>query len=559
MATEKKPIITHFYRWEKTTPEKPFLLQPTGDSWKTYTWGQVGAEVRRIATALRSLGFPPGSTIGIFSKNCAHWVMADLAITLAGHVSAPFYPNLTADQLGKVLALSEAKALFVGKLDEWDSVRPGVPDTVQMISFPSYPGNAEVKTALTWEGYLKQHEPYAESPVPNLDDLWTILFTSGTTGTPKGVMLSFQTPVEVLENERLYGDMGLFDLPEHRFFSYLPMNHIAERIVIETACIIFGGTISFVESINTFAKNLQDTSPTLFFAVPRIWTKFQSGVFGKMAPKKLDFLLKVPLLSKVIKKKIKTGLGLQNAGVVLTGAAPTPESLKAWYRKLDIYLREVYGMTETCGAISLMPKDQSKANTVGKPLANSHVRIDPKTSEIQVKMAWMMQGYFKSPEQTAKVMKDGWIHTGDQGELDADGFLRISGRVSDTFKTSKGKYVVPGPIEWDFAKSECIEQICVIGRGSPQPIALVNLSELGLAKDKTEVHAHLQAELARVNTSLANYQKVSTLVVIEETWSIENQVLTPTLKVKRKIIDQRFEARMYDWHDAAEKVIWVKK
>ena len=559
MAASKKPIITHFYHWEKTTPDKVFLRQPYGDTWKTYTWKEVGEEARRMATALQSYNLPKDAKIGIFSKNCAHWIIADLAIMLAGYVSTPFYPNLSADQLGKVLELSDAQVLFVGKLDEWETVKSGVPNSVKLISFPPYPGNAEVNEGEKWEDLQKAHLPMQENPVPRLEDLWTILFTSGTTGTPKGVMLNFNTPVEVLENERSGNDMGLFKLPAHRFFSFLPMNHIAERIVIETACLIFGGTISFAESLDTFAKNLQETRPTLFFAVPRIWTKFQSGIFTRMAPKKLDLFLKLPLLSGFIKNKIKKGLGLIDTGIVLTGAAPTPESLKAWYRRIGIQLREVYGMTETCGAISLMPSDRQQPNTVGKPLSNTHLRIDPETGEIQVKMAWMMQGYYNAPEQTARIMKDGWIHTGDQGELTPEGFLKISGRVSDTFKTAKGKYIVPGPIEWDFAKCEMIEQVCVSGNGNPQPVALVNLSEMGQAAGREEVRKRLSAELDRVNVPLSNYQKVSTLVVLEEPWTIENQVLTPTLKVKRNVIHQRFGDRLLGWHEEKDNVIWVKK
>lgn len=556
MADTRKPIIAHFYHWEKTTPDQVFLRQPDGGVMKTYTWKEVGDQARRIATALKNLGLSPNAKVGIFSKNCAHWIIADLAIMLAGYVSAPFYPNLTGEQLNKVLELSDTVALFVGKLDSGDAVPTGVPKSTKTIGFPLYQGNAKVDTDLAWDQLLKENEPLAESPLPALDDLWTILFTSGTTGTPKGVMLNFRTPVEVLDNEKAYGDMGLFELPAHRFFSFLPMNHIAERIVIETACIIFGGTITFAESIDTFAQNLGEARPTLFFAVPRIWTKFQMGVYSKMAPNKLNLLLKIPIVSGIIKKKIKTALGLIDAGVVLTGAAPTPESLKAWYRNLGIELREVYGMTETCGAISLMPRKESKPDTVGKPLSNCEVIIDPATGEIKCRSAWMMQGYYNSPEQTARIMKDGWIHTGDRGVLDADGYLRISGRVSDTFKTAKGKYVVPGPIEWDLAKSELIEQICVAGNGNPQPVALINLSEIGLKEAREQCRARLEAELQRINASLGKHEKVSTLIVLEEPWSIENQVLTPTLKVKRTIIDDRYGDRFLSWHEAPEKIIW---
>lgn len=553
---ELQPILYYFYQWEKEKPHDPFLRQPFGTDWTLISWQEAGDQARRIAAALLDQGLQPGDKVGTLSKNCYHWVIADLAIMMAGLVSTPFYPNLTAAQLTEVLEASDAKALFVGKLDDWESQQPGVPDGVTLIRFPHYPGNAEVSEGLAWEELLQQYKPLAGNPTPGLHDLWTILFTSGTTGTPKGVMHSYYAPAALLYNEELNGNLKIFAGDEHRFFSYLPLNHIAERIIVEVAALRTGGTISFAESLETFAANLQQTQPTLFMAVPRIWTKFQLGILAKMPEKRLRLLLKIPLLKKVIKRKIRQALGLDQARIMLTGAAPTPDSVKDFFKLFDLYILEVYAMTENCGGCTLMPIEGIKSSTVGRPLPNVNIRIDPDTGEVLAKAPWNMLGYYKSEELTQKVLEDGWMHTGDQGTLDADGYLRITGRVSDTFKSAKGKFIVPAPMEWGFSKSSLIEQVCVVGLAQPQPLALAVLSEIGLASPREEVTAELTETLQAVNADLPNFEKIKSVIVMREPWSVENGILTPTLKIRRSELNHRFQERFNTWSSQEQAVIW---
>ncbi|MEM8898068.1 MAG: AMP-binding protein [Bacteroidota bacterium] len=549
-----------FYRWEKERANEPFLRQPFGDTWEEWTWGEVGHMARKLATGLKSLGLPPGSHIGLVSKNCREWFVADIAMMMAGYVSVPFFPTLTGKQIAEVLELGDVKALFVGKLEVWDDMKTGVPEDMPVIRFPHYSGNSEVKRGLDWNEFLDKHEPLEEVAKPNLDDTWTIIFTSGTTGTPKGVMLSYKnlmgTKIPIESSNPLKFDKG----GNNRFFSYLPLNHIAERIVVEQASLMYGGTVSFSESLDTFAKNLSETKPTFFLGVPRIYTKFQQGILAKMPQEKLSKMLKIPILNNIVKKKIRAGLGLNDARVWVSGAAPLPEALKVWFSKIGVYISNGYGMTENCAVCSLLDPHVSKPGAVGRPQPGVEVKIDPDTGEIMMRAPFVMEGYYKDPAKTAEVKdEEGWLRTGDQGRLDEDGDLHITGRVKDTFKTTKGEFIVPGPIEWEFGVNQDIEQICIVGLGCPQPMALVNLSEGAATKAKDEIVSSLESTRSTVNSSIPNYQRVSKIIVIDEPWSVENGMLTPTLKVKRNVMNERFRDAMQDWQNASDSILFDKK
>ena len=229
--------------------------------------------------------------------------------------------------------------------------------------------------------------------------------------------------------------------------------------------------------------------------------------------------------------------------------------MKNWYRKIGINITDGYGMTENCAICTTLPGDDNKDGTVGKAQPGTELRIDPETGEIQMRADYVMEGYYKNPEKTAEVIKDGWLCTGDQGRIDDDGYLYITGRVKDTFKTTKGKFIVPSPIEFKFGDNKDIEQICIVGRGCPQPIGLVVASEIGTSKSNQELKESLGTTLTEVNNKLENYKKISTLVVTREPWSVENGLLTPTLKVKRNVLSQRFEGNLMKWHEENDKVI----
>ncbi|XWW46056.1 AMP-binding protein [Fibrella sp. USSR17] len=551
-------MVELFLKWEKTKPDVTYLRQPVGDAFIDYSWAEVGQQARRMATYLSSLGLPAGSHIGLVSKNCAHWLIGDLAILLSGHVSVPFYPTLTGDQLRQVLVHSECQVLFVGKLDtepnRWAAMKPGVPDGVTLIGFPTYGSATRTDPDLmSWESIMAQYEPMQAVYHPQPDDLFTIIYTSGTTGNPKGVMIDYRAVAQAMADTRHH---MLHDTPNARFFSYLPLCHIAERNVVEAISLATGGTVYFAESLDTFAKNLAVAKPTHFLAVPRIWTKFQLGILEKIPQKKLDFLLQIPILSGVIKRKIRQGLGLNDAKLVLTGAAPMPQLLIRWFRALDIHIQEAYGMTENLGAVSLMPRHAMRDGTVGQLYPGMEVTIDPHTGEIMTKSGWLMRGYYKETALTESVLQNGWLATGDVGTLDEDGYLSITGRVKEMYKTTKGEYVAPSQIEFGFADNAFIEQICVAGQQLPQPLALIVLSEMGRHADRITVERSLEDTLTALNPRLHSYEQVRKLVIVRDAWTVDNNLMTPTMKIKRSIIEARYDARLQPWYDNAEVIIW---
>ncbi len=545
-----------FYKWEQETPDSIFLRQPFGPTWETYTWSQTMDQARRMCSYLKSLGLREKSHISIISKNCREWIIADMAIMMAGYISVPFYPTLTGEQLGQVIELGDVDAIFVGKVESWEDMQRGIPEDMPIIAFPHYEGCSQVDRGVEWHDILATHSPFTGVYHPALEDIWTIVFTSGTTGTPKGVVLPYSiinsTKQVAQQNNSLQID---FD-GDNQFFSYLPLNHIAERVIVETNALTYGGTISFVESLETFNANLKDTRPTVFFAVPRIWTKFQMAVLSKMPQEQLDAALANEQMAPIVKQQIKSSLGLDRSRVNMSGAAPISQSTKEWYLKLGIPISEGYGMTENCAICTTIKPEVNKPGSVGIPQTNAEIKIDPDTKEILMRAPYVMAGYYKDPEKTAETIRDGWLHTGDQGYIDEDGYLFITGRIKDTFKTAKGKFIIPAPLEWHFALNSDIEQICIAGIGCPQPIALVVLSEMGVTKNKTDLAHSLETMLESINSELPNYQKISTIVCMDEPWSVDNGLLTPTLKVKRNVIDQRYRERYEHWHHAPGVVIF---
>ena len=556
---ETRTLLDVFYEWEKQTPNATFLRQPFGDKWEETTWKEAGVSIRKMAAALRSLGLRDKAHIAIVSKNCREWVISDLAIIMAGYVSVPLYSTLNAEQIKEVLELGDVDAAFIGKLDVdvWKNMKAGIPTDMPTIRYPHYPDNAKIDIGHDWNELLSKHEPIVDPPLPKLEDIWTIVFTSGTTGTPKGVVLTFGTLSSTSELVERGNNLNVSLEGDNRYFSFLPLNHIAERVIVESNCISYGGSISFAESLATFAKNIQDTRPTLLFAVPRIWTKFQQGVLAKMPQEKLNKLLKIPFVSGMVKKKLQKALGLDQARCLLSGAAPITQNSKEWYKTIGLPISEGYGMTENCAVCTFIGPDEDKPGSVGKVQEPGQLKIDEETEEILMKAPFVMKEYYKSPEKSEETLAGGWLHTGDQGYIDEDGYLFITGRIKDTFKSEKGQFIVPAPIEWKFAGDNDIEQIAVVGRGIPQPLALVVLSETGAAKNKDELKSSLTNTLKSSNNKLEGYKKVSTIIVMDEPWTNENGMLTPTLKVKRNVINKAHSEKYRDWHEHEECVLWA--
>jgi long-subunit acyl-CoA synthetase (AMP-forming) len=389
-----------------------------------------------------------------------------------------------------------------------------------------------------------------ESPIRVEKELATIIYTSGTTGDPKGVMHKFYNFSFATSNA-----VKSLKLNVEVFFSYLPLCHIAERLLVQMGSLYSGGRVYFAESLDTFAANLAEASPTVFLGVPRIWTKFQQGILGKLPQKKLNILLSIPLISSLIKKKIEKGLGLSKAANIFTGAAPTPVALINWFARLGINIQEAYAMTENTCYSHVSYNNKINVGSVGQALPLCDVKLSDE-NEILIKHDALMDGYFKDEEETSKTIVDGWLHTGDEGAIDKNGFLKITGRVKDLFKTSKGKYVAPSPIEMKLSANKNIEQVCVVGNQLPQPIAIVVLSERGKNKAKADLISSFKTTMEVVNTKLEGHEKIHNFIIVKEDWTVENKLLTPTMKIKRNAIEKLYQDNYKAWYEG-ERVVLV--
>ncbi|MCJ8170038.1 AMP-binding protein [Atopomonas sediminilitoris] len=531
-------------------PERTWLRQAHGSAWHELTWAEVDQQARRVAAGLLALGCAPGDRVAIWGKNCAEWFISDLAVMMAGLVSVPLYPAQSADGLRYVLAHAQCKALFVGRLDEQPGIEQGIPESVLRLGFIQH----DLPCAHSWSA-LQAHAPLPleQLHVQQAEALATIVYTSGTTGSPKGVMHSPRTmafaATQAVAHMQITGD--------DRFFSYLPLSHVAERFMVEMNSLYSGAPVSFAESLETFADNLRAVQPTVFFSVPRLWTRFQQGVLEKMPPAKLDRLLKLPLIKRLVARKIRLALGLNAARIMVTGAAPISRSLLEWYARLGLHLNEGYGMSENMAYGCFNLPGHIRHGTVGKAMPNNEVRIS-EAGEILFRSRSLMQGYYLEPEKTAETLIDGWLHTGDKGELDSDGYLKITGRVKDIFKTSKGKYVAPAPIEGWFAACELVEQVCVLGSGMDQPVALLELSPVSAELSQAEIEQRLGEHLAHANRQLLAHERVRFVYVVSQPWTIDNGCMTPTLKIRRNHLESLFAESLAELKPE-QPVLWQAK
>lgn len=550
MNTDKL-ILDHVFDHEDRTPGIVYLTQPVGDGQVVeYTWAQVLDQARRMAAHLQAQGLPPGARIAILSKNCAHFIIAELAIWLGGYTTVAIFPTEKADTVRYVLEHSEAGLLFVGKLDTWPEQRPGVPAGLPCIALPLAP-----KTELeTWDSIVARTPPVAGRVQRGADDLAMILYTSGSTGTPKGVMTSFGAFTRVGEGISADVRSRIGAATPSRMLSYLPLAHSFERSWVEAASLVDGGThLYFAESLDTFLQDLQRARPTLFISVPRLWLKFQQGVFAKMPPAKLDRLLGIPLLGRIVAKKVLKGLGLDAVIQAGSGSAPLPPDLIRWYRKLGLRLFEGYAMSEDNSYSHTSNEQHAEPGWVGVPLPGVQCRISPE-GEILIKSPGQFSGYYKQPELTAaSFTEDGFFRTGDLGEQRPDGLLRVTGRMKELFKTAKGKYVAPAPIENLINAHPMIEISLVSGVGQQAAFAIVVLAEdlrprLADAATRATVQAELEQLLAGVNRELPDYERLHTLVVAREAWSIDNGLLTPTMKLKRMRIEAAIADDIPRWY-----------
>ncbi len=553
-------LLDYIYDHEAARTNEVYLTQPIGNEKVIdYTWGQTLDQARRMATHLKSLNLEPGARIAILSKNCAHFFMAELAIWMAGGTTVAIFPTEGADTVKYVLEHSGASLLFVGKLDTWDKQRPGVPADMPRIAFPLAP-----KTDYdTWDAIVSRTTPLPGRVSRLPTDLAMIIYTSGSTGQPKGVMHSFERITAATRgiDARMAETLGKDST--NRMLSYLPLAHVFERAFVESFSFLNGKChIYFAETLDTFVKDLNRAKPTLFISVPRLWLKFQQGVSAKMPPAKLNLLLSIPILNKIIAKKVLTGLGLDQVKLAGSGSAPLPPALIHWYRRLGLNLVEGYAMSEDFAYSHTMTETQNEIGYVGVPYDGVEVRISEQ-GEILIKSPGQMVGYYKRPDLDAEVFTaDGFFCTGDQGERLPDGQLKITGRLKELFKTGKGKYVAPAPIENKLNAHPMIESSMVSGVGQSASYALVVLAEgvrpkLSDPAFKAEVTEEMSALLKETNKGLADYEQMKMLVIAKEPWSIENGCLTPTMKIKRNKIEALVEPDVDKWYANKGAVLWV--
>ena len=545
--------LQRIYRWERERAQQVFLTQPYGGGQiREWTWSQAVGEARRIAAHLRAQNWEPGTRVAILSKNCAWWMLADLAVWMSGHVTVPVYPSLRPQSVRHIIEHSESKACFFGPVDDPEMPRLGIPSGVHRISFPTAADTGHYR----WEDLVRAVEPLAGHPTRPAHELATIIYTSGTTGVPKGVMHSFRA----LATDAVFLQERVHATAEDRFLSYLPLAHIVERAGLESTAYLLGAHVFFVESVDTFLRDLKRARATILLTVPRLLMKFQQGVFHRISREKLEKRLHTPVVRALARRRVLSALGLSSTRLVACGAAPLPVEVMEWYRHLGIELAEGYGMTETM--ITHLPRvGEVRPGHVGPPLVGVESRVAA-DGELLIRSPMNMLGYFKDPESTCKVYdSDQFFHTGDLATESPDGQVRIIGRIKEQFKTSKGKYVTPAPIESRLAENPAVEACCLMGAGLPSPFALVvlNPEERKRCLDESarqELEESFRTQLQAVNNELDPHERVAFLAVVDGPWTIANGFITPTMKIRRTELEGKYLPIIDGWRAQNRQVVW---
>lgn len=536
MSDFKTPVDM-LLQWSAQRPDKIWLVQPELGKTLTWTWKQAETQARHMARALIDMGLRRGDRVAISGRNTAHWFLADLACGMAGLVSIGLYPKQSPDAVTYILKHSEAKVLFLGPMMDAEEFMAAVPQGIRTIGFP-YPETP--KADRLWGEVVSSAKEFQGYQPPAADELATLIYTSGTTGNPKGVMITWGNLVFAAQGTlKVMPAQG-----EERFFSYLPLAHAFERGAVLGLSLYLGAEVHFLEHLDKLAEQLPKVAPTRFYGVPLVYGRFQAGVLRKMPQDKLARLTGIPILGGLVRKKILKGLGLHNARYIFSGAAPLPIPLMEWFQKyLKLQILQGYGMTENSIYATANLPHQNRLGSVGKPMPDSNFKLSD-AEEILFKHPGVMAGYYKEPEKTAETFtEDGYLRTGDKGRQDKDGYVYITGRVKDIFKTLKGKYVSPAPIEGQLARNTDIDQMCLVGMGLTQPLMIVTLMPGVLkSKSKEEIENGLVADMKLVNANLENHEEIAKIVIVKDAWSIDNGVMTPTMKVKRNEVEKRYAA-----------------
>ncbi|AVF69729.1 long-chain-fatty-acid--CoA ligase [Vibrio alginolyticus NBRC 15630 = ATCC 17749] len=537
-------------KWAQERPNEVYLKQIINRQFVEYTFSDVADQALKLVSALRSLGVKPGDKVALVSKNCAEWFICDLAMMLGDYVSVPIFPTAGADTIEYCVTHSESKAIIGGKLDDPKATQQVIDAMPELISI-ALPYDTAPKCKHEYQALIADAVPSKERPQHYDDKLMSLVYTSGTSGLPKGAMLTygaFSWSVQQLINH-----IGIQE--NDRLFSYLPLAHITERVYIFGSSIMGGVPTAFPESLDTFIEDVKMHRPTLFISVPRLWTLFQQRIQDKLPQKKLNILLKIPFVNSLIKKKLADGLGLDQARVLGCGSAPVSPALLEWYHSVGLDITEAWGMTESFAYCTLnYPFRADKIGSVGNAGPGIELKIAA-DDEIMVRGKGLFSGYYKNDIATQESFdSEGWLHTGDIGAIDSDGYLTIQGRKKDNFKTAKGKFVSPVPIEKKLFEYSRVEMMCLIGLGLPAPILLVVPHDFPNF-DRERYARTTRKVIARMNQELASHEQIKGVLMIKEPWSIENGVLTPTLKIKRHVLEQKYHEIGHNW-PKDELVVW---
>jgi long-chain acyl-CoA synthetase len=583
-----------FWTGVETRANQIWMRQKDFGIWKSWTWTQTGEAVAEIGNGLLSLGFKPGECASILANTVIDWVLCDLAILSAGGVSNGIYPTDAASQVEYLCEDSSSTILFVEdeeQLDKALEVRASLPKLRKIVVFDTEGlrgfndagviGLAELRKL--GREYAKAHpaELRARSKAVKPDDLAILVYTSGTTGKPKGAMHSHHG---LVYTTRGYNMLVRQDEKDERM-CFLPLCHIAERIGGEYFAMYTGSILNFVENPETVPENVREIAPTVFTAVPRVWEKFYSAVAIslKEASKAqqaayawsigvgteiADLVLAGKPVSSFLKFKFRLAramaldnvrklIGIHNARFCVTGAAPISPDLIRWYLALGVPMFEVWGMTESCGAATSMPAEKIKPGSIGKAAEFCEVRIDEATGEILVRGQNVFMGYLNQPEKTAETIdKDGWLHTGDVGSVDSEGFFKITDRMKDIIITAGGKNITPSELENELKFSPYVTDAVVIGDKKPYLTVIIMIDQENVEKfaqdadvpfsnyasltKAPEVQQLIQGELDRVNKKFARVEQIKKFFLLDTQLSAEDEELTPTMKLKRKLVQQKY-------------------
>lgn len=548
--------------------------------WVTMTWNRYREEVTNLAGWLLSKGVVKGTKVAILAANRPEWIIADLALLSIGAVSLPLYPTASAADVQYILDHAEVESIFVDSLERIPFLQDHKFKSI--VSFEKAPkkqmekfkGMVSSYSSIVSDNQLAIKRPSAVS----YDDIATIIYTSGTTGKPKGVIHTHGTLAEAMR-----ASFPLLENPEgkiDRIFSFLPLSHVAERMLAEVGSISTGSEVAFARSIDTINEDLVRLRPTILHCVPRLWEKIyekvharlltthplKKGVFilaetlgaqrfdGKTIRRKTN--LATQISDSLVGSRLREKLGLDRARLLATGAAPIRPEVTRFFGSFGMLLREVYGLTENLCLGVLNDHDEIVVGSCGKPFQGNEVKIGD-DGEIFFRAPWNFKGYYKDPEATRAVLsEDGWFATGDLGSLDANASLRIIGRKKEMLKTSNGKYVAPTPIEDRLRESPLVKDAIVVGDERKYCVALVVLDEDGVQSAKGQAKDELKKLLKQVNEPLASFETVKRIGVIKEPFSIENGSLTATLKLKRKVVTGRNEPFIERLYHADETILF---